>query len=229
MTGFAMITAALERESEENFRFGEFFHTRDGRAFVDLVIGGHQECLPVWSNEFRRWLERHLYESAGRLPTSTAVRSIVRMLDCRAHEGPEREVYIRVDVPTRFKGPLYETNAVWFTTEPQPEGHGLGEAGTFTEEMRRVHFEKFGILPPEGSRFANKKAVRITVVIPSSDRRLVRWLTWGHKHCEPGFYDALAKGNHHKTWWLYFGIVAPDQFRAIDYLRSTGMSTAIVG
>ncbi len=96
MTGFAMITAALERESEENFRFGEFFHTRDGRAFVDLVIGGHQECLPVWSDEFRRWLERHLYESAGRLPTSTAVRSIVRMLDCRAHEGPEREVYIRV-------------------------------------------------------------------------------------------------------------------------------------
>ena len=30
------------------------------------------------------------------MPTSTAVRSVVRMLECRDHEGPEREVYIRV-------------------------------------------------------------------------------------------------------------------------------------
>jgi hypothetical protein len=63
---------------------------------------------------------------------------------------------------------------------------------------------------------AYKKAVRVTVVIPSTDRRLVRWLTWGRKYCEPGLYDALAQGNRHKTWWLYFGTVAPDQFRAIE-------------
>jgi hypothetical protein len=29
---------------------------------------------------------------------------------------------------------------------------------------------------------------------------------------EPGLHDTLSKGNHHKTWWLCFGTVAPDQF-----------------
>jgi hypothetical protein len=134
-------------------------------------------------------------------------------------ESIRREGLNRGDVPTRFKGPLYETSAVWFTTEPQPEGHGLFEAKTLTEEDRRDYFETFGVLPSEGSQYLNKKAVRITVSIPSSDRRLVRWLTWGRKHCEPGLYDALSKGNHHKTWWLYFGTIAPDQFRAIDRLK----------
>jgi hypothetical protein len=143
-------------------------------------------------------------------------------------ESIRRDGLNRGDVPTRFKGPLYETNAVWFTTEPQPEGHGLSEAQTLTEEDRRGHFEIFGVLPSEGSGYPNKKAERITVIIPSSDRRLVRWLTWGRKHCEPRLYDALSKGNHHKTWWLYFGTVAPDQFRAIDHLKNAGMSTAIV-
>jgi hypothetical protein len=90
------IVTVAQRESEENFRCGELFHARDGQAFVGLVIGGHRECLPLRSNEFRRWLERHHYESTGRMPTSTALRSVVRMLECRALEGPEREVYIRV-------------------------------------------------------------------------------------------------------------------------------------
>jgi hypothetical protein len=96
VTGFAMITAALQRESEACVGLGDLFHTPDGQAFVDLVVGGHRECLPVRSNEFRRWFERHHYESTGRFPTSTAVSSVVRMLECRAHEGPEHEVYIRV-------------------------------------------------------------------------------------------------------------------------------------
>src|SRR5439155_17703469 len=52
-------------------------------------------------------------------------------------------------------------------------------------------------------------------------------LKWGHKHCEPGVYDALSKGNHHKTWWLYFGTVAPDQFRAIDYLAKNSDSHVV--
>ena len=131
----------------------------------------------------------------------------------------KRDGLNRGDVPTKLRGPLFETNAVWFTTEPQPEGHGLGEFKILTEEDRKLHFEVFGVLPPEGAVFFDKKAVRITVVIPSNDRRLVRWLTWGHEHCEPGLYDALSKGNSHKTWWLYFGTVAPDQFRAVDHLN----------
>jgi hypothetical protein len=91
-----MLTSALEQETGAHVGFGELFHARDGQAFADLKIGGHRECLPIRSNEFRRWLERRHYESTGRMPTSTAVCSVVRMLECRAHEGPEHEVYIRV-------------------------------------------------------------------------------------------------------------------------------------
>ena len=95
----------------------------------------------------------------------------------------KRDGLNRGDVPTKLRGPLFETNAVWFTTEPQPEGHGLGEFKILTEEDRKLHFEVFGVLPPEGAVFFDKK------------------------------------GNSHKTWWLYFGTVAPDQFRAVDHLN----------
>jgi hypothetical protein len=135
----------------------------------------------------------------------------------------KRNGLTRGDVPTKFKGPLFETNAVWFTTDPQPEGHGLGEAKTLTEEDRRAYFEVFGILRHKGSRIPDKKAVRITVVIPSNDRRLVRWLNWGRKHCEPGLYDALAKGNLHTTWWLYLGTVSPNRFCYIDHLHDNAL------
>src|SRR5260221_442355 len=84
----------------------------------------------------------------------------------------------RGDVPTRPCAPLSETNAVWFTTDPQPEGHGLGEPHVLTEEERQDHFRAFGEMPPPGARIPDKKAIRITVVIPSSDRRLVRWSKW---------------------------------------------------
>src|SRR5262249_26234750 len=124
----------------------------------------------------------------------------------------------RGDVRTKKIGPLYETNAVWLTTDPQPKGHGLGLPGALTEEDRLRHFEAFGTMPPKGSRYPDKRAVRITVNIPKGDPRLQRWTRWARKHCEPGVYDNLARadGSGHKTWWLYFGPIAPNQFRDID-------------
>jgi hypothetical protein len=158
--------------------------------------------------------------AVGLVQSSRRTGMILYHFTCVEHlESIMQEGLTRGDVPTRFKGPLSENNAVWLTTEPQPEGHGLGgDAQMLTEEDRKRHFEIFGVLPSEGAWHPNKKVVRITVVIPSTDRRLVRWLKWGRKHCEPGLYDALSEGNLHKTWWLYFGTVAPDQFRAVHYL-----------
>jgi hypothetical protein len=129
-----------------------------------------------------------------------------------------REGLCRGDVRTKKIGPLYETNAVWLTTDPQPKGHGLGLPGALTEEDRLRHFEIFGTMPPKGSRYPDKRAVRITVNIPKGDPRLQRWTRWARKHCEPGVYDNLARadGSGHKTWWLYFGSIAPNQFRDID-------------
>ena len=143
-------------------------------------------------------------------------------------ERISREGLNRGDVPLRRIAPLYETNAVWLTDISQPEGCGLSDAREFTEEDRLQYFKVFGELLPPNSVYPDKKAVRITVVIPSSDRRLKRWLNYGRKHCEPGFYDELvrADGRTHKHWWLYFGIIPPDQFRAVDYLNSTRPAAA---
>jgi hypothetical protein len=135
-----------------------------------------------------------------------------------------REGLNRGDVPTRWNSALSETNGVWFTTEPTPEGHGLAEAHVYTDEERRAYYRCFGAMPAKGSGVADKRAVRIRVVIPSSDRRLVPWSKWGRKHCEPGLYDALAKGNRPKTWFVYFGVIAPDRFTEIKYLNSVTMA-----
>jgi hypothetical protein len=82
--------------SEANFGSYNLFHTRDGRAFVDLKIDAHRETLPVRSDGVRRWLERQHIEHTGLMPSSSAVGSAIRLLEGRAHEGPEREVHIRV-------------------------------------------------------------------------------------------------------------------------------------
>jgi hypothetical protein len=129
-----------------------------------------------------------------------------------------QEGLCRGDVRTKQIGPLYETNAVWLTTDPQPKGHGLGLPGALTEEDRLRHFKVFGTMPPAESRYPDKRAVRITVYIPKADPRLRRWTKWARKHCEPGIYENLvrADGSGHKTWWLYFGTIAQNEFRRID-------------
>jgi hypothetical protein len=67
-----------------------------------------------------------------------------------------REGLCRGDVRTKQIGPLFETNAVWLTTNSQPKGHGLGLPGTLTEEDRLRHFKVFGTMPPQESVIRTK-------------------------------------------------------------------------
>jgi hypothetical protein len=64
--------------------------------------------------------------------------------------------------------------------------------------------------------------VRITVVIPSTDRRLVRWEKWMRRHCDPNLLrvaDETAKkgGFDWRAWYVYFGAVPLSRFRLVDY------------
>ena len=94
-------------------------------------------------------------------------------------ESIRRDGLNRGDVPTRFKGPLYETNAVWFTTEPQPEGHGLSEAQTLTEEDRTRHFEIFGVLPsPSGERSDDDYDVRADGMLAKLNPEILNSKWW---------------------------------------------------
>ena len=68
----------------------------------------------------------------------------------------------------------------------------------------------------------NKLAVRISVKIPPNDhQRLVYWPKWAKSRLHPDLYDALAitGGNMDKTWWLYWGVIPPAWFVAIDKLE----------
>jgi hypothetical protein len=111
-------------------------------------------------------------------------------------------------------------NAVWLTTDKNPAGHGLSDGGELTCEMRVAYQKCFGVMPREGDRFPNKRAVRITVLVSSTDRNLYHWPKWGRKRLHPQYYEVLNKtgGGKTKTWWLYFGTIPPSCFHSVELL-----------
>lgn len=65
-----------------------------------------------------------------------------------------------------------------------------------------------------------KGDVRITVTIPRSDSCLFRWSRWGRKHCTPEWFDTLNDaGSHWRDWYIYFNLIPPEQFKAVDILN----------
>src|SRR3546814_19363330 len=77
--------------------------------------------------------------------------------------------------------------------------------------MRRMH----GVDYPDDLMFPNKKAIRIKVKLPSSDRRLFHWPAWSRKRMSRQWLDALHKagGPRWSTWYLYFGVVPHSDFQ----------------
>jgi hypothetical protein len=127
------------------------------------------------------------------------------------------------DVP--INGPTGKgLNAVWLTTDSTSEGHGLGKSGLMTDVDRHRIFQWKGEMPPEGTRWANKRAVRITVKLASQDRNLKEWLPWARRRLEPGWLAQLNEsgGGSRKarTWRLYFGVIPPSAFVAVDILET---------
>jgi hypothetical protein len=85
---------------------------------------------------------------------------------------------------------------------------------------------------PEIIPTADKTAVRIEVVVPSSDRNLAYWPKWAKRYAGPEVTQALIDtgGGKRKaeTWYIYNGTIAPDRFRSVcirddagNYVRAT--------
>ena len=121
------------------------------------------------------------------------------------------------DVPI---SPHEGINAVWLTSDPNASEHGLGEARTMTEEDRNGHLAAFGILLPVGSRYPDKRAVRITVKIGSADRHVKRWTAWARKRLTADWLAALNRtgGGERKarTWFICLRPISPDEFVKIE-------------
>jgi hypothetical protein len=134
---------------------------------------------------------------------------------------------IRQEGIDRGEAPMSDqrvTCAVNLTTDPSPTGHGLDNAGHVVTAAESADYAaRFGWDIAAGTVFVNKRAVRIKIRMPSSDRALKAWRTWSRKHCEPGYAERLeaAAGpdGKAKTWWLYFGTVPPSAFMSIDILE----------
>jgi hypothetical protein len=110
--------------------------------------------------------------------------------------------------------PIALPDVVWFTRNPQPVPPMFENGQT-------------------GER--SNKEVRITVVIPSTSKRLMRWQRWlrtrllkGNDICAT--LDAIV-GPSWREWYVHFGCVPNGTFRAVDYAdperRRTGNSPVL--
>jgi len=115
----------------------------------------------------------------------------------------------------------------------------LDEGGTILREgLRPAADQGEWPLPPfepvvwltseaECTFFEAPPEVRITVVIPSTDRRLARWETWLRKHGEQkviaACYKAMSNGWSNGAWrsfYCYFGTVGLNRIRRVEYVDS---------
>lgn len=116
-------------------------------------------------------------------------------------------------------------NAVWLTSQTRPAGYGLTQARQLTDDERSFLGEIRGTLPSRGARYVNKRAIRITVKIMSTDPALMHWPKWSAKRIEPGWLDVL-NGKHDvgsarlsRSWYLFFRTVEPHEFVAVEHLK----------
>jgi hypothetical protein len=114
------------------------------------------------------------------------------------------------EVPVTWNDVL---NGVWLTNDPDPAEHGLCDARDLTPEERRLA----GVPDGKPARFPNKRAVRITVMIPSTDRNLTPWPSWAKRRLTPEWYATLDRvgGGKSKTWFVYWDVIPPSHFREV--------------
>jgi hypothetical protein len=115
-------------------------------------------------------------------------------------------------------------NAVWLTTDPGDQGHGLEWGGAFMSELERREAQEWsGTELPHGARFPKNADVRISVDVEEGDANLHEWLPWARRRIEPdwlAFLHPVALGNLNKakSWRLYFGVIPPQSFVAVEEL-----------
>jgi hypothetical protein len=119
--------------------------------------------------------------------------------------------------------PNRAVTAVWLTSDPGPDGHGLEQGGrVMTDDERLQAKEWSAVLPSPGTRYAKEASVRIAVELSETDRNLHQWLPWARRNLPPEFlaamYPAGASLRQAKTWRLYSAVILPGDFVAVDRL-----------
>ena len=92
-------------------------------------------------------------------------------------------------------------NAVWLTTDPNPAGHGLTDDRQLTPDERELIYQIEGNRLSPGAKFANKRAIRLTVKLHSKDRALRKWSSWSVKRIEPSWLTTLNDTGVGSSGW----------------------------
>jgi hypothetical protein len=127
---------------------------------------------------------------------------------------------------------------VWLTTDSSPDGHGLPTGKTRISAAEKAYVERAFGQSFKSDVTLDKTKVRVKARLATGDRRLVSF----EKHCasyeRPHFAkimglsarfdlqslsDAELKRVYEtartkeKTWWLYAGVIEPEDFVAVDF------------
>ena len=75
----------------------QLFHSPADEAFVQVVVGDHQETWPVQSRTFKRWLLQAYYAVTETAPATQPLKDALNTIEARAcFEGEEHKVFTRV-------------------------------------------------------------------------------------------------------------------------------------
>lgn len=114
------------------------------------------------------------------------------------------------DVPT---SPTDGVQAVWLTTSPDSAGHGLPRVSrVMTEAERAMQQARLGVPVPAGLFWPDKQRFRFSIDL-EPDLALAQWSEWAVLRGIPRSWRKTlerAGGRQAKTWWLYFGTIAPE-------------------
>ncbi|NNM74206.1 hypothetical protein [Enterovirga aerilata] len=112
--------------------------------------------------------------------------------------------------------------ATWLSLDPDPDHQGLGD-GTATLIATA---EMIALGMPATMGTVDKRAVRITVVIPSTDRRLRRWLPFARGGVGEQIIDFEKRhaGNPRfvEDWFFYRGVIPVERFASIEIRAGDG-------
>lgn len=90
-------------------------------AYADIMVAGHRETWPVRSKEFKDWLVGGYFRLTRKAPNSEALQQALNVVDAKALDAPEIEVFVRV---AELNGRIYIdlANGRWEAIEIDSEG-----------------------------------------------------------------------------------------------------------
>lgn len=90
--------ASILLESILNRKDVFLFHDEQGRGYISLKIGEHQEIWSCGSKKIKLWLSNEIHRTQEKAPTAEVKKSILSVLEGKAcFEGPEIKLHDRVD------------------------------------------------------------------------------------------------------------------------------------